>query len=225
MKEYAAIFMELVVGYGFLFMVVKWLGKMQISQVTPFDFISALMLGELVGNAVFDKDVGIWEILFAISVWGLLIHTVGIITQKSRKGRLILEGSPSMLIRKGKIDWKAMSKNHIDIDELRQLLRGKDVFSIREVEYAVLETNGTLSVKRKAKFDSPTLEDLKIYKEDPLFPMTIISDGEVLWENIKQCGLDDNWLYKQLLKQKVNHVKDVCYAEWEEGENLFILRY
>ncbi|MCQ6274883.1 DUF421 domain-containing protein [Bacillus sp. V3B] len=208
-----------------LFIVVKLLGKNQLSQITPFDFISALVMGELVGSAIFDQKAGILQILFAIAVWGSLIFFTELLTQKFRSMRYLFEGRPVMIINQGKLDWKAMKKNQIDVDQLQELLRFKDVFSLQDVEYAILENNGGVSVLRKSEVDQPTCRDLKIKGEKRTVPLTIISDGEVLANNLKKAGVNEDWLYKQLKIKGVDRPKEISYAEYEPGKDLFIQKY
>ena len=100
---YLEILVELIIGYFALFITVKCLGKTQISQITPFDFISALVLGDLVSGAVFEEHISIVKILFAIAVWGSLIYMTDFASQKSRKLRRLFEGKPSIIINHGKI--------------------------------------------------------------------------------------------------------------------------
>src|SRR5213595_1971962 len=106
--SYLGIFIELVIGYIALFITVKCLGKTQISQITPFDFISSLVLGDLVGSAIFDEKVGLLKIFFAIGIWGALIFLTEMATQKSLPLRYLFEGKPSIIIKKGVLVWKEM---------------------------------------------------------------------------------------------------------------------
>lgn len=216
---------ELIGGYFSLFIMVKLLGKTQISQITPFDFISALVLGEFVGSAVFDPEINLLKIVFGIVVWGILIYLTELTTQKSRKLRVILEGKPSFIIRGGNLDWKELKKNHLDINQLQQLLRSKDVFSLREVEYAVLEPNGSISVLRKQEADQPTYQDFNMETQKRLLPLTIISDGEVIIDNLKETGMDYHTLVKLLNEKQITSVKEVAYAEWESDKNLYLQIY
>ncbi len=223
--DFLKIFLELIVGYAALLLTTKFLGKTQISQITPFDFVSALVLGEFVGSAVFQQDIGVVKIAFSVVVWGVLIYITEIITQKSRRLRNFLEGKPSLVIRKGKIIWKELKNNHLDIDQLMQLLRAKDIFSLQDVEYAVLENDGTISVLKKTHADHPTRQDLHLPKEKVSMPAILISDGQVRFDILKQCGLDEAWLHKQLHKQGAKRVGEICYAEWKEGQELYVQRY
>lgn len=223
--SFIKIFIELVVGYFALFLTVKILGKTQINQITPFDFISALVLGDLVGSAVFDSNAGLIRILFAIVIWGSLIYFTEIATQKSRPLRRLFEGKASMVIYKGKINWSELKKNRLDIDQVKQLLRSKDVFSLQDVEYAIFENNGSISVLRKAESDHPSCKDLNIQCEENTIPVTIISDGKVLAKNLKNAGLTEDWLHKELEAHGVNEPKEICYAEWQSGKSLYFQKY
>lgn len=223
--EYLHIVSVLVIGYIFLFAMAKLLGKTQITQITPFDFISAIVLGELVGNALYDEKIGILEIFFAVAVWGVLIFATEIITQKFKRARKLLEGEPSIVIKKGKIVYEELRKNHLDINQLQHLLRSRDVFSIRECEYAILETDGTISALKKPMYASPTVQDMNLPFNTVGLPVTVILDGEVVWDNLKSVGWDEGKLMSEIKTSGARSVKDVLYAEWKEGEALHVQTY
>ena len=216
---------ELIFGFIALLIATKILGKTQISQLTPFDFISAIVLGELVGNSVYDSHVKIWSILYALILWTILIYTVEKLTQKYRGIRRTFEGNPSILIKQGKIDRQQLKQNHLDIDQLQQMLRQqKDIFSIRQVDYLILEPNGQISVLRKPKYESPTLEDLSLKQKPVYLPITLISDGKVVLDNLRESGHDEEWLLNQLKKRDITRFEDALYAEWVEDEGFFCLK-
>lgn len=216
------IFVELIIGFVLLLALTKILGKTQISQLTPFDFISALVLGELVGNAIYDKHVHIGMIIFAIVVWCILIYITEWITQKFRSTRELLEGKPSILISRGKIDREELKKNKIDIDQLQGLLRTKNVFSIQEVEYAILETTGKISVLKKPKYRTPTAQDLSLPETPMYLTYTLINDGIVDEDNLKEAGFDRNWLMKKLKEKHISNPEEVFYAEWNEALGFYV---
>lgn len=223
--DYVQMFYELLVGYVTIFIVVKFLGKTQINQITPFDFISALVLGNFIGETIFDSKLEIWSLIFVIVVWGLFIYGTELLTQKSLKARKLLEGTPSMLIKEGKIIWRELKRNRVDVNQLLQLLRGQGVFSVQDVEYALLEASGNLSVMKKAHLEIPTYEDLKIHIEKRVFPVALIIDGELLTDNIRECGVSIEWIKKELKKQKIEQIKEICFAEWTSGNNLYVQKY
>jgi uncharacterized membrane protein YcaP (DUF421 family) len=223
--HFTSILVELVSGLFLLFSITKILGKTQFSQVTPFDFISALMLGELVGNAVYDDKISIWEIAFAIFVWGVLIYILEMLTQKFKGTRKFLEGEPSVVIRKGQISYLSLKKLRLDINQLQSLIRQQGYFSIQEVEYAIMETNGKVSVLPKSDYDTPKKSDLNLPSQSVVLPVTMIIDGEVIYDNLKDAGFDETWLKDQLAKQNITNYKDVLYAEWLENKPLFVNKY
>lgn len=201
------------------------LGKTQITQITTFDFVSVLVLGELVGNAMYDTETGIKEIMYSILIWGGLIYITEFITQKFRKTRQLLEGKPSIIINKGKIDFKELKKNHLDINQLQHLLRAKDVFSIAECAYAILETDGTISVLKKSAFVNPTKKDMNLSLEATSLPISVILDGEIIKENLPRIGWNEEQLMQELKKRDVQSPKDILYAEWQEGSPLYVQSY
>lgn len=217
--------LELILGFFALLLITKVLGKTQINHITPFDFISSLVLGELLGNAIYDKDINLFTILYTVSLWTFLIYIIERITQKYRKTRGFFEGKPSILIRDGQIDFDELKKEKLDINELMSLLRGRDVFSIREVEYAILEPNGLLSILKKSEYDTPTKGELDLKGRSSCLPVAVILDKEIILENLDMCGYDEIWLMKQLKKQGVNSVEEVFFAEWKCDEGLHIVLF
>lgn len=215
---------ETVFGIIALFLLTKILGKTQISQLTAFDFIAAIVLGELVGNALFDKKAGILDIGFVIILWGVLLYIIEMITQKFKGSRFILEGKPSLIIHKGELIYEEMRKNKIDINEILQLLRMKDVFALQEVEYAVLETNGELSVLKKAAYQTPNKRELNVAPTEVQIATPLITDGEMIKDNLSEADITEDWLLNELTRQKYA-LEDVFYAEWLEGQKLFVLPY
>jgi uncharacterized membrane protein YcaP (DUF421 family) len=216
---------ELILGFFALLLITKILGKTQISQVTPFDFISALVLGELLGNAIYDKDINLFMILYAVFLWTFLIYMIEIVTQKFRKTRKFFEGSPSILIRDGQIDFEELKKERLDINELMSLLRGRDIFSVREVQYAILEPNGSLSILKKPKYDTPTKAELNLPNKTAYLPVAFILDTEIMEDNLKTCGLDEEWLQNELRNNGIDDINQVFFAEWKCDEGLHIVTF
>lgn len=216
---------ETIFGIFALFILTKVLGKTQISQLTPFDFIAAIVLGELVGNALFDKKAGILDIGFVILLWGVILYSIEMITQKFKGSRYILEGKPALIIHKGEINYEAMRKNKMDINEILHLLRMKDVFALQEVEYGVLETDGLLSVLKKAEYQTPNKKDLNVKPTEAQIAVPLIIDGEMIKDNLAEANITEEWLLDELDRQQFSSVKKVLYAEWLEGKKLFVLPY
>jgi uncharacterized membrane protein YcaP (DUF421 family) len=225
MNHYFEVAIELICGFTALFIITKLLGKNQLSQITPFDFISALILGELLGNAVYDHDTKLTEILYATAIWGLLIYTVEFFTQKFMKTRKLFEGQPTIVIHKGNISYKDLKNSRLDINQLQNLIRQKGYFSLQEVEYAILETNGSVSVLPKSQFDVPSRQDLNLPTRPIHLPVSIILDGNILHDNMHELGVDDEWLRVQLQAHNISDPKEVLFAEWNAGKPLHVMKY
>ncbi|WP_407271020.1 DUF421 domain-containing protein [Radiobacillus sp. PE A8.2] len=225
MDHVMPLLVETLFGFFVLFVVTKVLGKTQIRQLTAFDFIAALILGELVGNALFDDEYGLFEIGFAVFLWGALLYITEIITQKFKRTRALFEGKPTIIIHKGKLQREAMAKSKLDINQLQHLLRAKGAFSVTEVDYAVLETDGTVSVLKKSLDQNPSRKDFNLMEEKVTLSMTLVCDGEIFLDNLSEANLDQQWLDNELKKQKINSIKDVFYAEYKEGEALHVQAY
>jgi uncharacterized membrane protein YcaP (DUF421 family) len=216
---------ELVTGFVLLFLVVKVAGKKLIHQISPFTFISALVLGELLGNALYDDHIHLWYIIYSISLWGALLLLVEYINQKWLPFRRLSEGKPTALIRNGIIDYEALKKNRMTLNQLQSLLRQSETFSLREVAYCYLEANGSISILKKSKYQKTTREDFQLPPQSVYVPITLIRDGELLIDELRELGKDEQWLNEQLRAHGVSSYQDVLIAEWLEGDGLFVQAY
>lgn len=219
---YGSITIDLLIGFVLLFSLTKLFGKTQISQISPFAFISALVLGELLGNAVYDMDTDIFHVSFAIVLWGCLMFVEELANQRSIRLRRMIEGSATVIIHQGKIKKQALAKNNLDVNQLQMLLRKQSVFSLRDVEYAILETDGTLSVLKSASSSTPTTEDMKLPTQPIHLSFVVISDGKIIPHNLKQAGITENILQQSLAAQGFSSPKDIFVGEWNDAKGLFI---
>lgn len=222
MHGYFEMFFDISFGFISLFFLTKILGKTQISQITAFDFISALILGELIGNALYDDHVGIPQIAFVVVIWGGLMYVTEFITQRFKGSRYFLEGSPEIVMYKGMLIRDVMKKNKLDVNQMLQLLRAKDIFSLEEVEYAILEANGTLSVLKKSEFQSPTRKDMKLAPLPNPLPITLVNDGEIIYDNLLEKNLTEEWLMEELSKQGYTNIKDIFHVEYQKDQELLV---
>lgn len=222
LMKIAYLSIELVVGFFFLFIIVKFVGKKIINQISPFTFIAAIVLGELLGNALYDHKIGVFYIIYAMSLWGALLFTVEFLSEKFLGFRGIIEGKPSALIKNGVVDREALKKNRMNINQLQSLLRQSETFSIREVAFCYLEANGSISILKKSKYQKLTQEDINLPPTAVYVPVTLIRDGKVLWDEIIDLGFDDAWLKSQLASHNISDYQEVFIAEWLQGEGLFV---
>lgn len=149
----------------------------------------------MVGNAIFDPEVKIQHILFAVAVWGVLLYTVEWFSQRFKGIRAFLEGRPTLVIDQGKIHYKRLKKNMLDLNQLQTLIRAKGHFALNEIEYAILETDGSVSVLPKMKYATATAEDVNVKGKEVKLPRTFIIDGEILKKIYKKlASMKHGWV-------------------------------
>jgi uncharacterized membrane protein YcaP (DUF421 family) len=216
---------ELMIGFFLLFIIVKLVGKKIINQITPFTFIASIVLGELLGNAVYDHQIGAFYIIYSMVLWGGLLFIVEYLGQKFLAFRGIFEGKPSALIKNGKVDYEELKKNRMNINQLQSLLRQSETFSIREVAFCYLEANGSISILKKSKYQKTTQGDFNMSIKPVYVPVTLIRDGKVLLDELNDLGFNESWLKTQLKSQGISDYKDVFLAEWLEDDGLFVQTY
>jgi uncharacterized membrane protein YcaP (DUF421 family) len=213
---------ELILGFFLLFIIVKLVGKKIINQITPFTFIAAIVLGELLGNALYDQETGVLYIIYSMALWAILLFAAEYLGQKSLLFRELFEGKPSALIKNGVIDREELKKNRMNINQLQSLLRQSETFSIREVAFCYLEANGSISILKKTKYQKTTQEDFNLPLKPVYVPVTLIRDGEVLWDELNDLGFDENWLKTQLTSKGITNYKEIFIAEWLVDDGLFV---
>jgi uncharacterized membrane protein YcaP (DUF421 family) len=213
---YTHMALELVIGLFALFAAMKLLGKRKIKQLTPFDFISAIVLSELLGNALYAHETKITHILFALGFWTALLLIIEKLGLRYRMFGNILDGKPSIIIRRGLLDHAEMRRNKLSIHELQSLLRQAGHFSVREIEFAIFENNGAISVLPKSKEQPP---------KEVHIPYTLIADGELIEENLQEIGLTRQWLEEELKSQGYSTVKDIFLADWVPDDGLYVVPY
>lgn len=214
--------MKLTLGLIGVMIVLRLMGKKELAQVTPLDFVYALILGGIIEESLYDATVPVYEMLFSIFLWALLIFVLEKFALKSRRFKSISQGDPQLLINEGHLDRKVMDENNMDVDEVRMLLRMKDVFSLSQVKYGILEESGELSVMKYAREEAPTrAEIMKEYSENVL-PELLIDGGKVEHQRLKNINRDESWLRENIKKETGADLEDVFFAEWDEENGFFI---
>lgn len=192
---FRAIFLYIVV-----LIVMRLMGKREIGQLQPFELAISIMIADLAATPMAESGVpitnGIMPIL-GLLVMHLIISMLNI---KSRKAREIICGKPSLLIFRGKIDQKILKKERFTINELEERLRDNNIFNIGDVEYAILETSGQVTVIPKPNKRPTTPEDFNIEPKYEGIPYDLVIDGKVEYENLKKIGKNYTWLQKQTEK-------------------------
>ena len=195
-------FVRAIIVYILVLIVMRLMGKREIGQLQPFELVISIMIADLASIPMTDPGVPIFNGL--VPILGLLaMHLlITVLNIKSVNIRKITCGKPTILIYRGKIDEEALRKERFTISELQERLRGKEIFDLGDVEYAILETNGEVSVIQKPNKRNTIPEDFDITPEYEGLPYDLVVDGKIMYENLTKIGKNEKWLRKQIDKFK-----------------------
>ena len=195
-------FIRVSIIYILVLVIMRIMGKREIGQMQPFELVIAIMIADLASVPMADTGIPISNGIIPILALLLFQLIISIINLKSITLRKIICGKPRILIYRGKIDEQALKKEKITINELQERLRQKSIFTIGDVEYAILETSGEISVIQKPEKRNIIVEDLNITPEYEGIPYDLVMDGKIMYENLKKIGKDERWLQKEVEKFK-----------------------
>lgn len=193
-------FFRSIVLYILVLIAMRLMGKREIGQLQPFELAIAIMIADLASIPMSDTGIPITN--GVVPILGLIsMHLIiSIINLKSMKAREIICGKPRILVYRGKIDEKALKKERLTLNELQERLRDKDVSNIGDVEFAILETSGQISVIKKPDKRNIMPQDIGILPDYEGLPYDLVVDGKIMNDNLKAIGKDYNWLKKEINK-------------------------
>lgn len=212
------IFLRTILIYFVVFLVMRLMGKREIGKLSIFDLVISIMIAEMAVIIVEDPSKHVFEGILPILTLMLIQIAFAWITLKSQKVREWMDGVPSILIDKGKINEREMRKQKYNLDDLILQLRTKNVTDIRDVEFAILETNGTLNVVEK--------QDTKKKKQQIRYeglPLALIKDGKIQEKELEKIGKTRFWLKKELQDRGVKDMKDILYCSINHDQEFYIV--
>ena len=211
--------------YVFTMFAIRLMGKRQAGELQPFELIIAVMIAEVASMPMNSSGIPITYGIIPIITLLVLHNVIAFITMKSEKARALLSGKPSIIIHKGVINEKELKKLNYNFNDLFEQLRIKNVMNISDVHYAVLETNGELSVMLKPAKRNLQPEDLELEPQNPGFCYDIILDGKLKPQNLKALGYNEKELNRFLLKKNIKQINKVLIATSDETGSIFIQDY
>ena len=209
--------------YGVLILVIRLMGKRQIGQMEPSEFVVTMLVANLASIPMQDSAIPLFSGLVPIlTVLGVEL-VLSALSLRSIPFRKLLCGKPVILIENGIILQENLRKTRVTLDELTGHLREKDVLDPRAVQFAILETNGNLSVFPYPKERPATCKEAGIQTGKQYLPMTIVSDGRLLSENLQKAGKNTTWLRKILRSEEVE-LQDVWLLTVDKGDNVIFYK-
>jgi len=205
-----------------LLIMTRLMGRKQLSQLTFFNYITGIALGSIAANIASQTNIHYLNGLTSLLSWAVLTILVGYIGLKSSPARVAVDGQPVVVIKQGEILEGELRKLRLNIDDLSMLLREQKVFTVKDVENAVFESNGKLSIMLKEEQQPVTKKDQNILTVKPSYiPMELVSDGKVVEKNFLEAGVSLEWLDKQLSFLDLN-LEDTFYVELQKDGTLFV---
>ena len=198
--------------YALVIFVIRLMGKRQIGELQPYEFVITIMISDLAALPM--QDTRLPLILGVIPILTLLfIKTVlSLIQLKSQKARKILEGEPCILINRGKINFETLKRQQINLDELMEEIRLAGYFDLSEIEFGILENNGQMSFLTSTKSSDGSSDSQNTSSSKPRLPIIYVLDGRINRNALTSGNKTDEWVQNELRKHKVNSIKDVLIA-------------
>ena len=207
-----------------LFIITKLMGHKQVSQLDFFDYICGITIGSIGAELATELEEP-YKPLIALGVYGLASLVLNFVAHKLPKTRKYINGTPTILMNEGKIYRQNLKKAKIDLSELMLLCREQGYFDLDEIQLAVFEHNGKLSILPKAANRPATPEDLKISAKATHIGVEVIMDGRVMGENLSRLGRDENWIELRMKAQGYESVKEILLAVYiPEEDKLTVYR-
>ena len=213
-----------IILYIFIIIGIRLMGKRQVGELEPSELVLSLIIADLASAPM--QDYGIPLLTGILPILALLAMTMilSVLTMKSVRFRALMCGRPSIVIRDGLVDQREMARNRLTIDELLEELRAKGYTDPATVKYAILETNGQLSVLPYANQKPPTAQQLQVSAEESGLPLVVISDGRLLEHNLRALGRDRKWLDQRLEERGCSGLEAVFLLLVDQTGSIYLAR-
>ena len=211
-----------VIIYFIVLLAVRLMGKRELAQLSPFDFVVAIIIAELAALPMEEKNIPLWEVFIPLGVLVLLEIGLSYIALKSEKARGWIYGFPTVVVAQGKILDSNMRKLRYNTNDLLAQLRDKGIFDVSEVEYAIMEVPGTLSVMPKAGKRPVTPQDLNLKPQEAEIPITVILDGSIHRQNLADLNLQEEMIITILAQQNFR-VEEVFLATFTQSAGFQVI--
>lgn len=218
----AIMILRSIIIYICVLAVVRLMGKRQIGEMQPFEFVVTLIIADLACIPMAELSVPLVHGIVPIITLMIVHFLICFLARKFQLARYLLTGRPAIVINPNGINYKELKELNMTLDDLIELMRGCNVFKIEEIAYAIIETNGNLCVIKKAGKEMVTKEDLKVKVSQDALPINIIMDGRLMKENIKLSGINDEFIKNCLSKSEIKNIKDVLLMTLDNNGEVFI---
>lgn len=208
-------------SFGVLFLVAKFIGHKQISQLDFFDYITGITIGSIAAEMATELEKP-WKPLTAMVIYGGITVLLSFISSKFPRSRKYLNGAPTILLDHGKLYYENLKKSKLDLSEFMVMCREQGYFDLTSIQTAVFEYNGKLTILPVSSQRPATPNDMGLAPDQELLFTELVMDGRVLEDNLKRMGLDMTWLDKQLKQRHIHSPKDVILAVCDRNQEFVV---
>lgn len=216
------LFIRSILIFLFLLLIIRLTGKRQIADLQPFDLVVTLIVADLASTAIGDTETPLLYSIIPIFGLYLVQQAVALLCLKSERIRQVVCGRPLVLIRDGVLDQSVMRQANYTVRDILDNLRSKDIFDIAQVAYAILETNGSLSILQKGDFQSPTLKDLDLSPDGESLSYLLMLEGKADRTALQAVGMSESELFS-LIRRQGENPKHVFFAQLG-GDGIFCMQ-
>ncbi|MBP1914897.1 DUF421 domain-containing protein [Lederbergia galactosidilytica] len=207
MENFFVIIARVVILYTLLLVIFRLMGKREIGELSVLDLVVFIMMGEMAVIAIEQHEDPLAHTIIPMITLMLIQLALAVISLKSRKFRRLMDGKPSLIIKNGKIDEKEMKKLRYNFDDLLMQLRQKDISNIADVEFAILETSGNISVIKKDK-----------KSKTGSYTLPLILNGEIQEEHLEEIGKNESWIKKELEQRGHQDIAQISFCSYQDGK-------
>lgn len=225
MNEGLVVVVRAIISFFTLLIFAKILGKEQISQLTFFDYILGITIGSIASEATVDLSSRAWPHFVGLLSWAVLAYLMQYISLKWRYAAKIIEGEPVIVVMNGKIMDNILRQMKFRASDILELLRNQGIFDMNEVDYAILEPNGSLSVLKKPEYLPLTRKDMNIKAKPTGISTELVYDGKLIEQNLQQMNKDKRWLMNQLKKYGIKDVSEAFLVTLNDAGSLYVDKY
>ena len=218
----AIMLLRTVIIYICVLIVIRLMGKRQVGEMQPFEFVITLIIADLACIPMAELSVPLIHGVVPILIILILHFFICVLARKFMFARYLLTGKPAIVISPKGINYKELKALNMTLDDLMELVRGCDVFNLSEIAYAIIETNGNLCVIKKSQNEPVTREDMKIETTKSALPMNIVMDGKIMKENVDIAEIDINFIYECMQKVNIKNMKDILIMTIDNNGEVFI---
>ena len=211
-----------IIIYAIVFVIFRLMGKRQLGQLQPFEFVITLIIADLATIPMAEINIPIVHGIVPLITISLIHFLISFLSRKSITLRRVFNGKPIIVVNQNGVDYEALKKLNMDFNDLCESLRESNYFSLDQIQYAIIETNGQMTVLPNAENAPLAAPDFKIEKEKSSLPIMLVCDGHIIKENMKIAKVDENFLQKNIQKAGAFKVKEVMIATLDNNGKMYI---